>query len=295
MATTLAYIGASRGVGFAAYSALASAHPDARSVLMVRKPDAVRESPHYLSLDAVIKEHTTLLMGDVHNSDCIEELLDECGSNLSAITYSVGQTPPATFSGTIKAIGKGFPIDPPDLCCRGLIIILKAIQKRYDSYVVKPKLVIVSSMGMGKVAHRTIPLTLRYLYSVVLKNAHADKIAMEVALSKALLPSSVHPRFFPSPSEINPRVTTPADIDSAVTPFIAPQDVCVIRPALFTDGEPKGKEHYRVIQEGPGNDESAGKGMHTIARKDVGGFIARLLGGDEDVQKWWGYQPVVAY
>lgn len=118
---------------------------------------------------------------------------------------------------------------------------------------------------------------------------------MEVALSKALLPSSALPRFFPEPDEINPRVTTPSEIDSAITPFMAPQDVCVIRPALFTDGEPKGKEKYRVIQEGPGKDESAGKGMQKVARKDVGGFIGRLLGGDEDVKKWWGYQPVVAY
>jgi len=297
MAATFAYIGASRGVGFAAYAAVASAHhPDARSVLMLRNPDTLKASAHYLSLDADIKDCTTMLMGDVHNSDSIEELLDECGSNLKAITYSVGQTPPASFSGTMKAIGKGFPIDPPDLCSRGLITLLKVIQKRYESYTVKPKLVIVSSMGMGKVAHDTIPFALRFLYSAILKNAHADKIAMEIALSKALLPSSELPRFFPSPSEISPKVTTESDIDSNITtPFLAPQDVCVLRPALFTDGEPKGKEKYRVFQEGPGKDESAGKGLRSISRRDVGDFIARLLGGDEDVQKWWGHQPVVAY
>lgn len=146
-----------------------------------------------------------------------------------------------------------------------------------------------------RTSNETKNLSLRFLYSALLKNAHADKIAMEVALSKALLPSSALPRFFPEPDEINPRVTTPSEIDSAITPFMAPQDVCVIRPALFTDGEPKGKEKYRVIQEGPGKDESAGKGMQKVARKDVGGFIGRLLGGDEDVKKWWGYQPVVAY
>ncbi|SRR5258705_568846 len=97
MAGTLAYIGASRGVGFAAYAAVASADPDVRSVLMLRNPDGLRASPHYLSLGATIKDHTTLLMGDVHNSDSIEELLDECGSSLRSITYSVGMFPSTSY------------------------------------------------------------------------------------------------------------------------------------------------------------------------------------------------------
>ncbi|KAF8334734.1 uncharacterized protein EI90DRAFT_458712 [Cantharellus anzutake] len=293
--TTVAYIGASRGVGFAAYADLAAARHNIRSVLMLRRPDVLKDSPSYLSLDATIKERTTLLMGDAHNSDSIKGLLDECGPDLKVIVFSIGFTPPSGFLAATKAIAKGFPIDPPDLCSRGFIILLQALQQRHDSYASKPKIVLVSSMGMGKVAHGTIPFALRLLYTTVLEHPHADKIAMEVTLSKALLPSSSYPHFFPSPSEISPMVTTAGDIDAVISPFIAPQDVCVVRPALLTDDAAKGKEKYRIIQEGTGREESSGKGMYSISRKDVGGFIARLLGGDDDVQKWWGCQPVLAY
>ncbi|KAF8324770.1 uncharacterized protein EI90DRAFT_2230454 [Cantharellus anzutake] len=215
---------------------------------------------------------------------------------MRTLAIRTGFTPPSGFSAATKAIAKGFPIEPPDLCSRGFILLLQALRRRYDSYAVKPKIVLVSSMGMGKVAHGTIPFALRLMYTMLLEHPHADKIAMEVALSKALLPSEEsYPRFFPAPSEISPKVTTLASIDAAISPFIAPQDVCVVRPALLNNKTAKGRGSYRIIQEGTGQEESSGKGMFSISRKDVGGFIAGLLGGNDDVQKWWGCQPVLAY
>lgn len=114
----------------------------------------------------------------------------------------------------------------------------------------------------------------------------------EVLAGQALLPptaGSSLPRFFPNASEVSSAVTSAENFASPSIPhgFMEPTDLCVVRPAMYTDGKEVGT--YRVFQEG----EQKG---NTISRKDVGAFIASLLNREgEEAKKWFGHQLVLAY
>jgi len=302
------YLGASRGVGFAAYTSLASTRKDIKSVLLLRSVSSFQNSPEYKSLAPDVVSRTVLVQGDAHSEESIRELIAKGQGNIEAIVSSIGQTPPSGVWNGLKALAKGFKMDPPDLCCRGLVVLLKTLAEVYKGSLA-PKLVLVSSMGLGEAAHNTLPLGLKSLYSQMLRSAHEDKLAMEVALNHALLPStssttsSPLPRFFPDPAELNPIILSSAQLAETIpSSFLHPDRVCVLRPALFSDGPAKGlggKGGYRAAQEGDkstsGSSGAIG-GMYSIGRLDVGGFAAGLIDGrDENVTKWWGHQVVLAY
>ncbi|KAF8313847.1 hypothetical protein DL93DRAFT_2080748 [Clavulina sp. PMI_390] len=144
---------------------------------------------------------------------------------------------------------------------------------------------------------------------------------MEYVMDRATLPANPDipaeaslPHFTPDPSEVLPHILSPAAQEALPAPFIPASDVCIIRPALLDDSEPRGMSRsvrtpldgseknekddkgYRVIQEGLEKHESKGKGFYSISRKDAGHFVAEILGGkNADAQMWWGRQPVLGY
>jgi len=315
--STVVYLGASRGVGFAAYRKLALTRKDVHSVLLLRSVSSFKESePGWAALDQDVKSRTTLVEGDAFSEDNVNALLHAAGPNLKAIVFSIGFTPPSGFMKTLKLAASGFKISPPDLCCRGMIVLLKVLSENYARYNPKPKLVVVTSIGVGRQAFSVSPLTVRIMCKIATQHAHGDKLAMEVVVANSLLPptssqTQTLPRFFPEPSEIKPHILTPEALAAAPSGFVDPLDVCVIRGAFFTDGPEMGVSRkegdggYRLVQEGK---ESEGKGMSFISRADVGGFVAALLTslGDTDAdeakgdegavaKRWWGHQVVVAY
>jgi hypothetical protein len=139
------------------------------------------------------------------------------------------------------------------------------------------------------------------MYTVMLRAPHEDKIGMEIVMEKVVLPATSEsqpqlPHFFPERSEATPRILPAATYDALPPPFLPQTDVCIIRPALFNDGPAKGWGNYRIFQEGPGKEESAGKKLYKISRKDCGDFIATMLGGkQEGADVWWGRQPILGY
>lgn len=153
----------------------------------------------------------------------------------------------------------------------------------------------------------------------MLQAAHNDKIGMEIIMDKVMLPPSSSssgtpfPRFFPNRTEAVDHILPKETYDALPAAFIPQEDVCVMRPALMGDGPYKGwaglgsgadekakasvnKGGYRVYQEGPGAEESKGKKLYSISRKDAGDFIAVMLAGQEsETAFWWGRQPVIGY
>jgi hypothetical protein len=135
------------------------------------------------------------------------------------------------------------------------------------------------------------------MYTLLLENPFADKIGMELVVDRAIAntPTTSLPRFFPDASETRPHVLTASALEASPAALLSHKDVCVVRPALLTNGERKGE--YRAFQEGPGKEESSGKCLYSISRKDAGDFVARLLidKDGEGANRWWGHQPVIGY
>jgi len=299
---TVIYLGASRGVGFLAYKRLASINPDVQSVLLVRSIADFKTSVEFASLDDDLLSRTILVEGDAHSEDDVRRLLSEGKETLTAIVFSIGYSRDPGFRNSVKSLMKGPEIEPLDLCTRALITLVHTLHEAYFEYNEKPKLVVVSSMGIGAHAQTSAlsPL-LRPVYSRMYRADLEDKLAMEVVLEHSLLPSTVSasfpstryvPRYFPSASEVNPNVLSEETLNSLPGRFIQPPDVCVVRPAILTNAKPR--ELVRVAQE---NEVPRGShSFHSIGREDVAGFIADLIdGADENVTKWWGHQVVLAY
>ncbi|KAF8319618.1 hypothetical protein DL93DRAFT_2074552 [Clavulina sp. PMI_390] len=313
---TVLYFGASRGVAFAAYTSLAAKRPDLHHILLIRSPSRFKESEEYKSLPADVIERSTYFQGDAHSEENIAEVLKVAGPDLHGVVSSIGFTPPSDLAGTWNVLVHG--MTPPDLCCRALFILISELAKVYPTLTTKPKFVLCSSMGMGKVPHQALAFGLGPFYTIALTPPHVDKIGMELIMEHAILPSTDAslPRLFPDFSEVPSHVLTADKFATLPPPFIPPTDVLVLRPALLHDGVPKGwsttvvlpedgaktkvkgDDGYRVIQEGLGPLESKGKSCYSVSRKDVGDFIAIMLSGGKDKEGsevWWGRQPVLAY
>lgn len=84
------YLGASRGIGFAAFETLAAARPEIRSVLLLRNVENFQASADGKSIPADVLERTTLVKGDAHEIDTVLNALRLAGDNIEAIVYSIG-------------------------------------------------------------------------------------------------------------------------------------------------------------------------------------------------------------
>ncbi|KAF8315006.1 hypothetical protein DL93DRAFT_2079661 [Clavulina sp. PMI_390] len=316
---TVLYFGASRGVAFAAYSYLAAQRPELHHVLLLRSPTRFQQSEEYKTLPADVIQRSTYFQGDAHSSENVREVLRLASPDLVGIVSSIGFTPPDSLKATWSLLVHG--LDPADICCRALTILMTELSLVYPALTTKPKFVLCSSMGMGKKAHKALAPGLGPMYTLALKAPHVDKIGMEYVMERATLPANPAvpeeaslPRFTPDRSEVLPHILSREAQDALPAPFIPASDICIIRPALLNDGTPKGMSRsvrtphdgreknakddkgYRVFQEGLAKHESKGKGLYSICRKDAGHFIAEILGGkNADAQMWWGRQPVLGY
>ena len=153
-----------------------------------------------------------------------------------------------------------------------------------------PKLVLISSTGLGKTAHSALPLALKPLYSFLLdgkEGPHADKLGMERLISFAA--------GWEWPAEDGePDKAILADgWRNCVGPSGWLKHVVVIRPALLTDGDcagdkprKSGEAPYRAL-------DQEIKGSYTISRKDIAHFI--VTGVLPEWNKWEGKCVRVAY
>jgi hypothetical protein len=130
----------------------------------------------------------------------------------------------------------------------------------------QPKLIVLSSTGVGKAALAALPFPHSFLYPLALGNPARDKLALERVVAHA----SGGAWF----DAVDARATDElvgGDWATRAGPAGAFTNVVVVRPAFLVDGETTGV--YRT--------NPLGAGFKSIRRKDVAHFIF------EDVLQNW--------
>ena len=88
--TTILYLGASRGVGFSTYSALALSRPDVTSVLLLRSIERFQATAQAEGVSEEVLGRTRCVRGDAHVQVDLERALGEAGEGLETIVTSIG-------------------------------------------------------------------------------------------------------------------------------------------------------------------------------------------------------------
>lgn len=101
---TVLHFGATRGVAFAGYSALATQRPDLHHVLLIRSVSRFQTSEEYKSLPEDVRSRSTFFEGDAHNADNVRDVLKAGGDNLIAIVSSIGELSLAITSQNFKCL-----------------------------------------------------------------------------------------------------------------------------------------------------------------------------------------------
>ncbi|KAH8114162.1 hypothetical protein DFH11DRAFT_1596224 [Phellopilus nigrolimitatus] len=207
--------------------------------------------------------------------------------NISRLNLSLpGGTP--NFS-----ITKGFYINPPDLCAHSMLNVLSVFPRAASP---QPRLVLISSTGLGRTAHAAVPFALKPLYGILLPGPHRDKLGMERAIAHAA--GFAWPAADGEPdAEILPEGWQ-AHVGEGWL-----KSVLVVRPALLTDGVCKGDASAEACAckgDAPAGagvpyrvDSEEMKGQYTVSRQDVAHFVAeRALA---DWSEWEGKIVRIAY
>lgn len=175
------------------------------------------------------------------------------------LTHTLGGRP--TFKNPLAP-----KLQPPEICTRTTSIFLPVFTSYFPDVATQPRLVIISSNGLGAQGHADLPCLLKPLYGWLLKEPHADKEEMERQVNSGA--GIKHDDF-------NPTGENEGKLGNVI----------IVRPGLLTYGEAKGLDAVNSGQRLPG--------AWTISRKDVGAFIAA-----ECVQpdsRWKGCGVTVAY
>ncbi|RUS22505.1 hypothetical protein BC937DRAFT_88718 [Endogone sp. FLAS-F59071] len=190
MSLKVAVIGATRGCGYNFTSqAIEAGH---QVSVLVRDPAR-------LQLSDQDKAKIIIHKGDVCNYEDVRKLLKDQDVVVSSIGIRVD----------MKMIRDGTDVT---ICKDGTISILEALKSIYDDGLPVPRLIVVSSMGIGEHA-KELPYLLWPFYHIVLHKPHIDKDRMEKAVIEA---------------------------SDWLKQWI------LVRPALLTDGKHTG--NYRVIE-----------------------------------------------
>ncbi|KAK0565319.1 hypothetical protein OC844_001286 [Tilletia horrida] len=250
--------------------------PAHQAFVLARRPEEYKNillDTHQVSPAAFERGILTIVGGDATSAADMRRLFQtakrEGGTNkknkIDAIVTSVGA----------KLIFHANPLrapslSPPNLCTNATRALLEALRHEFPASAgggqEQPRVVAITSNGIGKEAHAQVPFLLRGMYSWMLHEPHADKQEVETLLLRAAnLP---HPEFNPTPSATEPR-----EINS----------LTLIRPALLTSAPASTK---------PVRAGATLSGAYTISRADVGRVMWEecLVGG-----KWAGEGILLAY
>ncbi|XDG00511.1 hypothetical protein ABKA04_000126 [Annulohypoxylon sp. FPYF3050] len=180
---TIAFLGASGGVGLAALTrAMAAGHT---CIALCRTPSKLTDR-----FPAAQHPNLKVVQGNAHDVDAVAQ----CLFPTSASTSASPATKPVDM--VMSSIGGQFQfakmtIDDPHVCENGMKTLLAAIDKvRRDHASVPelsegqwhPRIVVVSTCGISK-AGRDFPLATLPIYKFMLKVPHVDKLAMESLLT----------------------------------------------------------------------------------------------------------------
>ncbi|TDL18417.1 hypothetical protein BD410DRAFT_700554, partial [Rickenella mellea] len=251
-------IGGSKNIGYYAAQRLLASNATVTFLLRNKSSFDNDESmkPYMASGKARIVEGDALKESDVQRAwDSAASAKD---GHVDVMLFTVGGTPKFHLT-------KGFVLDPADLCTRCTLNVLRTMPRTSP----QPKIILVSSAGLTKSSHASLPLALKPMYAYLIASPHLDKLGMERAIAHSAgwkwEEGEPEPKADILPDGWKNRLPEPGTLKSVI----------VLRPALLTDGKCKADElkekdgkgkAYRVS----GQDLS---GSYTISRKDVSHFI----------------------
>ncbi|KAI1454887.1 NAD(P)-binding protein [Annulohypoxylon moriforme] len=208
---TIAFLGASGGVGLAALTrAMAAGHT---CIALCRTPSKLTDR-----FPAAQHPNLKVVQGNAHDVAAVAQCLFP-SSSPSTSTSAPNATVSKPVDMVMSSIGGQFQfakmtIDDPNVCENGMKTLLEAIDKvRRDNATVlgeagqaqwRPRIVVVSTCGISK-AGRDFPLATLPIYKFMLKVPHEDKLAMEslltgAAVEKAYSYSIVRPSLLTDPA-----------------------------------------------------------------------------------------------
>ncbi|KAG6331250.1 hypothetical protein ID866_7835, partial [Astraeus odoratus] len=224
--------------------------------------------------DETIQKHVAsgkarLVKGDALVKEDVERAWAEASKGddnrpVDFLVFTVGGTPQFKLS-------KGFVISPPNLVTQALLNCLQTLPTP------TPKIIVISSTGLTRASHKSLPLPLKPMYGYLLQVPHKDKCGAEEVLAHcADWPWDARDSAGPDilGTDWEKRVPGRGQLKSLV----------VVRPALLTDGNcradatPAGGNAYRVK-------DGDLEGSWTVSRRDVAHFLVEVV---KDWGKWEG-------
>lgn len=164
-AKTIAFLGASTGVGLSALkTSLAAGH---QCVALCRDP---------AKLSSIDSPNLRIVKGNAHDISSVSKLLLASeGKFVNEIVSTIGG----------KFVVSKFSLDDVNVCEKGMDAILQAIrQLREQGVTGRPHIIMFSTTGMSKFG-RDIPLLMVPMYHVLLKVPHEDKRKAEDKLAES--------------------------------------------------------------------------------------------------------------
>ncbi|KLO12062.1 NAD(P)-binding protein [Schizopora paradoxa] len=251
--------GGSKNIGY--YSAERLLDSGATVYFQLRRPSAFDEDE---KIQKYVKSGKAfIIQGDALKAEDVQRAFTEASADgpIDFVLFTVGGAP--TFK-----LSKGMVLDPPDICSASMLNVLAAMPR--DPV---PKLILISSIGLTKTSHESLPALLKPMYGYLLQHPHEDKLAMERVIAYAA--GREWKEEEPSASIL------PEGWQSRLPEAGFQKRTLVVRPAFLTDGKCKadkeGNAGYRA------SDQELGG--YTVSRRDVAHFIA-----EQAVKDWEKYE-----
>ncbi|UZJ53472.1 hypothetical protein CBS101457_002792 [Exobasidium rhododendri] len=263
----IAIFGASRGVGLEVLLRLLNeSDPDLEVHVLVRNKRSFQGVLEAHSLDSDKVRQVRIFVGDALQADAVTKFIVDVASAgpIDYVISSLGALP-------VYSVWKPLTIRMPEgmerVCSESMSNILESLEAVAAQQPDKkaPRLIVVSSNGMGKSSHDALPMVLRHFYSRILDTPHADKRLMEELLHKRYNIPSVD---FNRKKGERPKKLTVFDSSK----------LFIIRPSLFTDGQAKGTVR---------TSEDVLRSAWMITRKDTAAYIVGncMSIGDKTIEK----------
>lgn len=215
-----------------------------------------------LDADLILEKGTkstrlTTFKGDALNRKSVNDFFNAVTAEgpLSEVVSSLGATPKELVFTWYKPLSQPrFTAEFENICSDTMRTIVEALQtivapRQPDGLA--PRLIVVTSNGIGRSTHDALPLLLKPLYGHFLKYPHMDKEKMETFL---------HESFAIPSADFNAKPKDPKPLHG-----LASDRLIIVRPSLLTDGARKGAVR---------SSSSPMPKAWTVSRADVGGFIA---------------------
>ncbi|KAF8646926.1 hypothetical protein AX16_007018 [Volvariella volvacea WC 439] len=251
-------IGASRNIGY--YASLQFLAAGANVTFLLRNTSIFDN-------DAEIQKHVKsgkaiLLQGDALVAADVQRAWDEGAKNgpVDLLLFTVGGHP--SFHPF-----KGAVINPTNLVTQSLLNVLATMPTTTPA----PRLITLSSTGLTKTSHASLPFALKPLYGYLLAVPHADKAGSERAVFHAAgwewNPADDEPSEELMGSEWRERL----DRRFKDAPL---KRVLVIRPSMLTDGECVAEKNLKgQAAKAPYRVSEGELGGWTVSRRDVAHFV----------------------